>query len=92
MDSSELRLAELGYRQELKRVLSHFGNFAVSFSLMSILSGVTGVPKNFVRIYFHGDLWTLHCTANCPSTDSLLEPLMSLTEHLQRAHAGSHLC
>lgn len=41
MDPSEQRLAQLGYRQDLKRVLSHFGNFAVSFSLQSVLAGIT---------------------------------------------------
>ena len=41
VDPAEERLAQLGYRQDLKRALSHFGNFAVSFSLQSILSGIT---------------------------------------------------
>jgi amino acid transporter len=35
----ERRLAELGYRQELRRTWSGFSNFAISFSIISILSG-----------------------------------------------------
>ncbi len=35
----ERRLAALGYKQELKRSFSGFSNFAISFSIISILSG-----------------------------------------------------
>ncbi|HEY2259381.1 MAG TPA: amino acid permease [Solirubrobacteraceae bacterium] len=35
----EERLAELGYKQELKRGWSGFSNFAISFSIISILAG-----------------------------------------------------
>ncbi len=35
----EKRLAELGYKQELNRSWSGFSNFAISFSIISILSG-----------------------------------------------------
>jgi amino acid transporter len=38
-DADEQRLAELGYRQELRRKWSGFSNFAVSFSIISILAG-----------------------------------------------------
>ncbi|SHM54528.1 amino acid permease [Cryptosporangium aurantiacum] len=38
-DSDEARLAELGYRQELHRTWSGFSNFAISFSIISILAG-----------------------------------------------------
>jgi amino acid transporter len=37
--ADEQRLAELGYRQELKRKWSGFSNFAISFSIISILAG-----------------------------------------------------
>jgi amino acid permease (GABA permease) len=37
--TDEELLAELGYRQELRRKLSGFSNFAVSFSIISILAG-----------------------------------------------------
>lgn len=37
--SDENRLHELGYAQELKRHMSGFSNFAVSFTIISILSG-----------------------------------------------------
>lgn len=35
----ERRLAELGYKQELSRTWSGFSNFAISFSIISILAG-----------------------------------------------------
>src|SRR2546423_10072914 len=38
-DTDEQLLAQLGYRQELHRRLSGFSNFAVSFSIISILAG-----------------------------------------------------
>lgn len=37
--SDEDLLAELGYKQELRRGLSGFTNFATSFSIISILAG-----------------------------------------------------
>lgn len=40
-DSGHARLHELGYKQELKRSLSLVSNFAFSFSIISILTGVT---------------------------------------------------
>ncbi|MCC9308798.1 amino acid permease [Kitasatospora sp. RB6PN24] len=39
VSADEQRLRELGYTQELARSLSGFSNFAVSFSIVSILSG-----------------------------------------------------
>ncbi|MDI6097588.1 amino acid permease [Actinoplanes sp. NEAU-A12] len=39
MSTDEERLAQLGYKQELHRRLSGFSNFAVSFSIISILAG-----------------------------------------------------
>jgi amino acid transporter len=38
-DSDERRLAELGYKQELNRSWSGFQNFAISFTIISILAG-----------------------------------------------------
>ncbi|MDP9797098.1 amino acid transporter [Catenuloplanes nepalensis] len=38
-DDDARRLAELGYKQELKRTWSGFSNFAISFSIISILAG-----------------------------------------------------
>src|SRR5277367_1178342 len=37
--NDERLLASLGYKQELKRTWSGFSNFAISFSVISILSG-----------------------------------------------------
>ena len=39
LDDDERRLAELGYKQELSRTWSGFSNFAISFSIISILAG-----------------------------------------------------
>jgi amino acid transporter len=39
MNADELKLAELGYKQELHRSWSGFSNFAISFSIISILAG-----------------------------------------------------
>ncbi|MEA2132186.1 MAG: hypothetical protein QOC68_95 [Solirubrobacteraceae bacterium] len=38
-DNDESRLAELGYKQELNRTWSGFQNFAISFTIISILAG-----------------------------------------------------
>ena len=39
LDDDERDLAELGYTQELRRGMSAFSNFAISFSIISILAG-----------------------------------------------------
>lgn len=39
LDEDELHLAQLGYTQELHRSWSGFSNFAISFSIISILAG-----------------------------------------------------
>ncbi|KAF2310887.1 hypothetical protein GH714_018178 [Hevea brasiliensis] len=41
LDSGAVRLKELGYKQELRRDLSVFSNFAFSFSIISVLTGIT---------------------------------------------------
>ena len=46
MNEDESRLAELGYKQELSRTWSGFSNFAISFSIISILAGC------FTTFYF----------------------------------------
>jgi amino acid transporter len=38
-DRDEQKLAELGYKQELTRVWSGFSNFAISFTIISVLAG-----------------------------------------------------
>ena len=45
-DADERQLAELGYKQELNRTWSGFSNFAISFSIISILAGC------FTTFYF----------------------------------------
>jgi len=39
LNADEQRLAELGYKQELNRTWSGFSNFAIFFSIISILAG-----------------------------------------------------
>ena len=39
VDDDATRLAQLGYKQELHRGMSGFSNFAVSFSIISVLAG-----------------------------------------------------
>jgi len=39
VQTDEERLAQLGYKQELRRRMSGFSNFAVSFSIISVLAG-----------------------------------------------------
>jgi amino acid transporter len=38
-DADERRLAELGYKQDLHRAWSAFSNFAISFTIISVLAG-----------------------------------------------------
>jgi amino acid transporter len=45
--TDEERLAELGYKQELERRMSGFQNFAISFTIISILSGA-------LTLYYQG--------------------------------------
>ena len=39
LSADEQRLAELGYKQELRRGWSSFSNFAISFSIISVVAG-----------------------------------------------------
>jgi amino acid transporter len=39
LDQDEQRLADMGYRQELHRAWSGFTNFAISFTIISVLAG-----------------------------------------------------
>jgi amino acid transporter len=39
VDRDEQKLAELGYKQELSRAWSAFSNFAISFTIISVLAG-----------------------------------------------------
>lgn len=50
----ESKLAELGYAQELKRDWSVLHNFGVSFSIISVITGITTLFR-FVRLFLkHG--------------------------------------
>ncbi|KAK7280417.1 hypothetical protein RJT34_25481 [Clitoria ternatea] len=68
LDSGHARLHELGYKQELKRDLSVISNFAFSFSIISVLTGVTtlyntglnyGGPVSFVYGWFIVSAFTM---------------------------------
>src|SRR5437764_10050626 len=39
LDRDEQQLADLGYKQELTRAWSGFTNFAISFTIISVLAG-----------------------------------------------------
>ena len=39
VDEDERRLAELGYKQDLSRSWGGFSNFAISFTIISVLAG-----------------------------------------------------
>ncbi|GJN16763.1 hypothetical protein PR202_gb03784 [Eleusine coracana subsp. coracana] len=49
VDPDQARLQQLGYKQELKRGLSVVSNFAFSFSLISVLTGVTTTYNTGLR-------------------------------------------
>lgn len=38
-------LKSLGYKQELQRGMSLFANFAISFSIITVLAGITGAAS-----------------------------------------------
>ncbi|XWS68813.1 hypothetical protein CRYUN_Cryun04dG0124900 [Craigia yunnanensis] len=68
VDSGQSRLTELGYKQELKRDLSMFSNFAFSFSIISVLTGITtvyntglsfGGPVSFIYGWFITGCFTM---------------------------------
>ncbi|KAK4263854.1 hypothetical protein QN277_029215 [Acacia crassicarpa] len=68
LDSGHARLHELGYKQELKRDLSVLSNFAFSFSIISVLTGVTtlynsglnyGGPVSIVYGWFVASAFTM---------------------------------
>ncbi|KAK4423524.1 Amino-acid permease BAT1 [Sesamum alatum] len=40
-DSDDSRLSQLGYKQELSRSLSAISNFSVTFSIISVMTGIT---------------------------------------------------
>nr|XP_009387852.1 PREDICTED: amino-acid permease BAT1 homolog [Musa acuminata subsp. malaccensis] len=48
-DSGHARLHQLGYKQELKRDLSVLSNFAFSFSIISVLTGITTLYNTGLR-------------------------------------------
>ncbi|KAK9676264.1 hypothetical protein RND81_11G065100 [Saponaria officinalis] len=67
-DTGHARLHELGYKQELKRDLSVVSNFAISFSIISVLTGITtlyntglqyGGPAVMVYGWFIAGLFTM---------------------------------
>ncbi|KAK7269812.1 hypothetical protein RIF29_22564 [Crotalaria pallida] len=68
LDSGHARLNQLGYKQELKRDLSVLSNFAFSFSIISVLTGITtlyntglnyGGPVSMVYGWFVACVFTM---------------------------------
>ena len=77
-DSGERKLAALGYTQELNRGFSTFTNFAVSFSIISILTGITGACQRLpsqLLIMVGTNNSSLACTT-CPRTAVALGSLV----------------
>ncbi|XVF44230.1 hypothetical protein PTKIN_Ptkin02bG0103800 [Pterospermum kingtungense] len=55
--SDDARLKQLGYKQELSRSLSAIANFSVTFSIVSVVAGLT-------TMYWwacYNDIWVAHC-------------------------------
>ena len=70
MSDDERRLAELGYKQELNRNWSGFSNFAISFSIICILSGginSLGQATSGVGGAAIGIGWLVGCVLSGPS-------------------------
>ena len=44
MDSGEIRIRQLGYKQELRRNFTLVSNASIGFTAISILTGITGEP------------------------------------------------
>lgn len=65
VSDDEARLAQLGYKQELKRGWSSFSNFAISFSIISVLAGCF---TSFSQAFLNGG----------PIAISICWPLISL--------------
>ncbi len=43
-DSGELRIRQLGYKQELRRNFTVLSNASIGFTAISVLTGITGKP------------------------------------------------
>ena len=71
VDNDSEELAKFGYKQDLKRSMRKFSSFAVSFSLISILTGIFanfhfGFSEvgNFISISLVNCLYrTIYCSA-----------------------------
>ena len=51
LHDDERRLAELGYKQELQRAWSGFSNFAISFTIISVLAGCFTTVNALLQLY-----------------------------------------
>lgn len=75
-DRDRARLQQLGYRQELKRGLSVVSNFAFSFSLISVLTGVTTTYNTGLRYGGPASMtlgWLVVAAFNCCVALSMAE-------------------
>lgn len=69
-------LESLGYKQELSRVMSGFSNFAISFSIISILTGAIalyGYGLTWAGPGANGILWPLVCMVTLTVAASMAE-------------------
>jgi hypothetical protein len=67
-EDDEHRLADLGYKQELQRDWSVMHNFGVSFSIISVVTGITTLFGYAGRVFMNRALLT-----NIEAMDSIQE-------------------
>lgn len=51
MDSGEIRIRQLGYKQELRRNFTLISNASIGFTAISILTGITGKLQPRARMH-----------------------------------------
>jgi len=81
VDADTARLHELGYAQELRRGLGTFSNFAISFSIISVLAGAI---TTFWLGMVVGGWWTLSANRHFtgPRTMGSIEEILSIEAEL----------
>jgi hypothetical protein len=67
----ESKLAELGYAQELKRDWSVLHNFGVSFSIISVITGITTLFRYAVFVNQYSVDAIPFCTRSCSATTAM---------------------
>ena len=80
----ERQLAELGYRQELSRAWSGFTNFAISFTIISVLAGT------FTTFAFAWQNGGPVAVSSSPGTES--KPVCRIPEFVPLAESPGSSC